>query len=115
MGPDKEEHINKMQIIQCKDISQILKESNISRLNLFVLDVEGAEISVLKDMDQVLLAPSGPSDLFKIGDTSNGKGHIIVDVLVMECEHNQVHNMRAVSFEHILKLIRCIINVYFDV
>jgi len=45
------EKIHSVSIVKCVPLSTIITETNVKHVNLFILDVEGAELSVLQSID----------------------------------------------------------------
>lgn len=51
VGPDKEKHLPALLLIQCVRISDLFRNIGIFHVDLWILDVEGAELSALQGVD----------------------------------------------------------------
>ena len=69
-------NISKLPVLKCRTFPDIVHSLNISHIDIYVLDVEGAEMTVLNGMDKVLKPPVH----------SDSKDYIWINVIYMECD-----------------------------
>ena len=72
----KDFNISKLPVLKCRTFPDIVHSLNIKHIDIYVLDVEGAEMTVLNGMDNLLKPP----------DHSDSKNYIWINVIYMECD-----------------------------
>ncbi len=86
-GEDREKILKSLQKIPCVKFTDIMNSLYIKKIDIFILDVEGAELSVLKGMNNVLLFDNSTEV------PTNDRIHI--DVLMMECDGQKIDNIKV--------------------
>lgn len=91
-------YVKEQVIVTTRTVSTIIKENNISKIDLFVLDVEGHEMSVLNTISTWSVLPKvfciefiaidGRTETLKAALEPVGYKHII------RCGHNQLFELR---------------------
>ena len=81
---DPKFNISELPVLPCRTFPAIVDSLNVSHIDIYVLDVEGAEMTVLNGMnDRALTNPEQPN-------------HIWINVLYMECDTPvKAHDLNA--------------------
>ena len=81
---------NKEVSVPCRPIGRMLREANIKAVDFFVLDVEGAELAVLRTMDWTI-----PVGVFVVEMGRGQRDQVVIDLLLKHGYHADTWDIRS--------------------